>query len=114
MADIRLSTSVSRNELERRWALARRAMQDLGADALIAQGAANTVGIGGHFRWFTGACPLTSYPQTVIVPVEGGMTLVAHGAFDEERRLGGSDPAYPGVDRRLATPSFPAVAYTGP
>ena len=111
--DDRLSPNVSRRELERRWALARAAMKELGLEALVVQGAANTVGIGGHFRWFTGACPLTSYPQTVIFPAQGPMTLVAHGGFNSEARLGGSDGAYPGVERRLGTPSFPQVSYTG-
>jgi Xaa-Pro aminopeptidase len=111
--DDRLSPNVSRREFERRWAVARAAMKDLGLDALVVQGAANTVGIGGHFRWFTGACPLTSYPQSVIFPAQGPMTLVAHGGFNSEARLGGSDAAYPGVERRLGTPSFPQVFYTG-
>jgi Xaa-Pro aminopeptidase len=111
--DERLSPGVSRVELERRWALARASMDGLGADAIVVQGAANTVGIGGHFRWFTGACPLTSYPQTVLFPRNGAMTLVAHGGFGGEARLNGADPAYPGVDLRLGTPSFPAVHYTG-
>ena len=109
----RLSPAVSRAELERRWALARTRMRELGCEALVVQGAANTVGIGGHFRWFTGACALTSYPQTAIVPLQGAITLVAHGGLGSEARLGGRDPAYPGVDRRLGTASFPAVHYTG-
>jgi Xaa-Pro aminopeptidase len=111
--DERLSPGVSRAELDRRLALARATMQDLGCDALVVQGAANTVGIGGHFRWFTGASALTSYPQTVIVPLQGAMTLVAHGGLGSEASLGGADPVYPGVDRRLGTASFPAVHYTG-
>jgi Xaa-Pro aminopeptidase len=111
--DGRLSAGVSRAELERRWTLARDRMQELGCEALVVQGAANTVGIGGHFRWFTGASALTSYPQTVVVPRQGALTLVAHGGLGSEVRLGGIDPAYPGVDRRLGTASFPAVHYTG-
>src|SRR5262245_42125769 len=111
--DDRLSPSVSRYELERRWTLARAAMEAAGLEAMVVQGAANTVGIGGHFRWFTGACPLTSYPQSVVFPAQGPMTLVAHGGFNSEARLGGGDPAYPGVERRLGVPSFPQVHYTG-
>jgi Xaa-Pro aminopeptidase len=111
--DGRVSPGVSRVELERRWALARERMRELGCEALVVQGAANTVGIGGHFRWFTGASALTSYAQTAIVPLQGAITLVAHGGLGSEARLGGSDPAYPGVDRRLGTASFPAVHYTG-
>jgi Xaa-Pro aminopeptidase len=112
-ADERLSAGVSRAELERRWTLARERMQELGCEALVVQGAANTVGIGGYFRWFTGASALTSYAQTAIVPLQGALTLVAHGGLGSEARLGGTDAAYPGVDRRLGTASFPAVHYTG-
>lgn len=111
--DNRLSASVSQSEMERRWRLARERMTALGVDALIVQGAASLAGTGGYFRWLTGATPLTSYPQTAIVPIEGSLTLVAHGGFDSVASLGGKDPANPGVDRRLGTPSFPAVAYTG-
>jgi Xaa-Pro aminopeptidase len=109
----RLSAGVSRAEFERRWTLARARMRELGCEALVVQGAASTVGIGGHFRWFTGASALTSYPQTVVVPLQGAMMLVAHGGLGSEAKLGGTDPAYPGVDRRLGTASFPAVHYTG-
>lgn len=110
--DTRLSPSISRSEMERRWKLARECMSALDVDALVVQGAASLAGTGGYFRWLTGATPLTSYPQTAIVPIEGALTLVAHGGFHSSAKLGDSDPANPGVDRRLGTPSFPAVAYT--
>src|SRR2546429_43435 len=87
----RVSAGVSRAELERRWTLAQARMQELGCEALVVQGAANTVGIGGHFRWFTGASALTSYPQTAIVPLHGAITLVAHGGLGSEAKLDGTD-----------------------
>jgi Xaa-Pro aminopeptidase len=111
--DNRLSPSVSRAEMERRWRAAREAMPALGVEALVVQGAASLAGTGGYFRWFAGATPLTSYPQTVILPAQGSLTLVGHGGFDSVASLGGNDPANPGVDRRLGTPSFPGVPYTG-
>lgn len=111
--DSRLSPTVSRQEMERRWTLAREAMTSLKLDALVVQGAASLAGTGGYFRWLTGATPLTSYPQTAIVPLQDSLTLVGHGGFGSKVRLNGNDPANPGVDQRLGTPSFPAVAYTG-
>jgi Xaa-Pro aminopeptidase len=113
MTDNRLSVSVSRAEVERRWRLARESMAKLDVEALVVQGAANLAGTGGYFRWFSGATPLTSYPQSVILPLQGSLTLVAHGSFDSAASLGGNDPANPGVDQRFGTPSFPGIPYTG-
>lgn len=108
----RLSTTVSRGEMERRWKLARGAMATLDVEALVVQGAANLAGTGGYYRWLSGMVPLTSYPQTVIVPLQGMLTMVGHGGFGANIELDGNDPAMPGVGRRLGTPSFPAIAYT--
>lgn len=110
--DTRLSAPLSRGEMERRWKLAREAMATLGVDALVVQGAANLAGTGGYYRWLSGMVPLTSYPQTVIIPLQGTLTMVGHGGFGAKLELDGNDPAMPGVGRRLGTPSFPAIAYT--
>jgi Xaa-Pro aminopeptidase len=112
-ADNRMTASPSRAEMERRWRLAREAMASLGVDALVVQGAANLAGTGGYFRWLNGMVPLTSYPQTAIIPAQGALTLVAHGGFGAKIELDGNDPVMPGVGTRLGTPSFPAIAYTG-
>jgi Xaa-Pro aminopeptidase len=110
-SDQRLCNPLSRAELERRWAAARDAMT--GIDALLVQGACNLAGTGGYFRWFTGISAATSYPQTLVFPQDGLMTIVSHGPFDGDTTFDGDDPALPGVGRRLSAPSFPAVDYTG-
>jgi Xaa-Pro aminopeptidase len=107
----RLSPTVSGLELERRRTAVRKILDELDLDAAVVSGSCNAVGTGGHFRWLTGLCPLTSYPQTAILPHEGLISLVAHGAFGSESRPD-NDPALPFIGVRYGTPSFPAVAYT--
>jgi Xaa-Pro aminopeptidase len=80
-------------------------------DALIIQGVNNATGTGSYYRWFTGISVFSSYPQTVIVPREGLMTLVMHGAFNEEKTFDGSNSDFPGIGLRLGTPAFPGVNY---
>lgn len=109
--DERVCNPVSRGELERRWAAVRALMPDAGIDALVVQGANNIVGTGGYFRWLTGTSVQSSYPQTVIFPREGLMTLIWHGPFNEDTKFDGNEPALPGIGRRFGTPSFPAVNY---
>ncbi len=110
--DERTRDSLPRAELERRWAATREAMAEAKLDALIAQGANALTGGGGYFRWLTGTIPLGTYPQTIVFPADGPMTIVHHGAFDADAALDPAGPEAPGVGRRLTTPSFPAVGYT--
>ncbi|HXQ51399.1 MAG TPA: M24 family metallopeptidase [Stellaceae bacterium] len=109
--DERICNPVSMTELERRWAAARAAMREAKLDALVIQGACNAVGTGGYFRWFTGVSPIGSYPQTVIFPAEGLMSLVMHGPLNGDHDLRGEDATLPGIGRRLTTPHFPAIGY---
>ena len=94
--DERRCNPTSLPELERRRAAVRRQMPAAGIDALIIQGVNNATGTGGAYRWFTGISVFSSYPQTVIVPREGLMTLVMHGGFNEEKTFDGSNPDFPG------------------
>ncbi len=109
----RIRQSISRPEMERRWALARAEMQDAGVDAIVIQGANNLTGTAGHYRWLTGISVASSYPQTMIIPREGSSTLVMHGDFGGETKLGDKDAAFPGVGLRLTAPSFPACHTNG-
>jgi Xaa-Pro aminopeptidase len=111
--DERLCNPIALAELERRWSAARAAMREARLDALVIQGACNGVGTGGYFRWFTGVSPIGSYPQTVIFPAEGLMSLVMHGPLDGVGDLAGADATLPGIGRRVTTPQFPAIGYTG-
>lgn len=112
-ANERICTPLPLTELQRRWAAVRAQMPAAKIEALVIQGANNLAGIGGYSRWFTGTSALTSYPQSVIFPLDGLMTLVTHGPFHDDTKLDGTDQAFPGVGRRLCTPMFPAVDYTG-
>jgi Xaa-Pro aminopeptidase len=113
MSDIdeRTCHPVSRAELERRWSAVREAMRAEKLDALVVQGSNNFTGGGGYLRWLTGIAAVGTYPQTVIFPREGDMTVVHHGDFGGEAKV--SDAALPGIGRRVTTSSFPAVHYTG-
>jgi Xaa-Pro aminopeptidase len=88
-------------------------MASRGADALIVQGSNNLLGGGHYFRWFTGTSVFTTQPQTVLFPKEGLMTAMVHGPKGEVAELGGNHPEAPGIGRRVFTPSFPSVGYTG-
>jgi Xaa-Pro aminopeptidase len=112
--DPRICNPIPLAELERRWRLARAAMREHGFDALVVQGANNLAGTGGYFRWFTGVSAQGSYPQTVIFPQEGLMTLVCHGPLHGESDLKGEDASLPGIGRRRTTPAFPAIGYCVP
>lgn len=109
--DERLCDPVSMAELERRWRAVRAAMAEAALDALVVQGACNLAGTGGYFRWFTGVSPIGSYPQTVVFPRDGLMTLVCHGPRGGAHDLKGEDSTLPGIGRRLTTPMFPAIGY---
>ena len=112
--DERICNPIPLAELERRWRLARAAMREHGFDALVIQGANNLAGTGGYFRWFTGVPAQGSYPQTVIFPQDGLMTLVCHGPIHGDSDLKGEDATYPGIGRRRTTPAFPAIGYCVP
>jgi len=110
----RLCNPPSRGELERRWAGVREIMREERCDALILQAANNVNGTAGHFRWLTGVSVPSSYPQTLIFPLEGLSTVVMHGGFGERAELNDTDASAPGVGLRLFAPSFPGVNYCGP
>lgn len=111
-SDERVRNPISTAELERRWSRVREEMRQARFDALIVQGHNNLAGGGGYFRWFTGVSPMGTYPQTVIFPAEGPMTVLHHGDFGGEAALDPASAANYGIGRRVTTPSFPAISYT--
>ncbi len=112
-ASERFCHPVSRGELERRWAAVREIMREENCEALIVQGLNNFMGTGGHYRWLTGVSVATSYPSTLIFPLDGLSTAVAHGGFGERVEVNDTDPTAPGLGLRLFAPSFPGVNYCG-
>jgi Xaa-Pro aminopeptidase len=109
--DERLCNIVSTAELERRWALVRRRMEDEKIDVLVAHGTNGYGGGPGHFRWLTGIPVMNSYAQAVIFPRDGLATVIHHGDFGGHRENDPSTPEFRGIGERFMTPSFPAISY---
>jgi Xaa-Pro aminopeptidase len=106
----RLNTPISTTELERRWTAVREAMEAADLDVLVIQN--NSEAMGGYVRWFTDV-PGFQYPLTVILPREGKMRVVTHGAIGARRHLGPEgDGVFRGVSDVLTTASFSSAAYT--
>lgn len=110
--DERILNPVSMEELHRRWEAVRAQMQSAKIDALVVQGFANIVGLGGYYRWLTGINAANAKSQSVIFPAKGLMTLVKHGTFNDERTFDGANAYMPGVGLQLGTPNFCSVSYT--
>ncbi len=104
-----LHSPISDAEMERRWALARQVMDDLGVDALIAQ--AREDWVGSYVRWLTDVPANNGYPRTVVFHRDRPMTVIEMGPFGGDRDMSG-DPDHRGVGRMLHTPSFVSVGYT--
>jgi len=110
--DERLLHPISTPELERRWTAARRIMGEAGLDAIVAQSVNNQSGCG-YFRWLTDNPNAGSNPQTVIFPADGLMTVVQQGPFGRERATDGKTAPDRGIGKRVFSPSYPSVQYTG-
>jgi Xaa-Pro aminopeptidase len=106
----RITTPISIQELERRWAAARREMRERKIDALVMQNANDW--LGGYVKWFSDIPATNGYPKTVIFHAADPMTMIEMGGFGMVRKLKGADPVYRGVDEVIGSPSFLAVNYT--
>ena len=107
----RAVNAVSARELNRRWRLVRERMAAAGVDALVLQNSSDWVG--GYVRWFSNQPATNGYPTSIVFPREGGMTLIEQGPFGGARSAGAEELQATGIARRLTTPSYPSVAYTG-
>ena len=110
--DERILHPISTTELERRWNAARELMREAGLDALIAQSINNQSGCG-YFRWFTDNPNISNNPMTVIFPQDGLMTVFQQGPWGKERKFDGKSVPNRGVGKRVFSPSYPAIQYTG-
>jgi Xaa-Pro aminopeptidase len=110
--DERLLHPISAAELERRWGLARKFMRDMGVDAIVAQSVNSQSGCG-YFRWFNDLPNAGSNPQTVIFPIDGLMTIFQQGPWGGERKFDGKSAPNRGIGKRVFSPSYPSVQYTG-
>lgn len=108
---VRAVNAVSRAEIERRLRETRKRMRERGIDALVLQNSSDWVG--GYIRWFTNQPATNGYPSAVICPLDGGMSLIEQGPFDGVRVAGEAERSATAIARRLTTPSYPSVHYTG-
>jgi Xaa-Pro aminopeptidase len=105
----RLTTSISTEELERRWKAVRQMMRANRIDFLLMR--QDEEFLGGYVKWFSDFSARHSYPFTVIFPVDEEMTLIS---------CAGTPPADPfppqwavrGVKQRLGAPYFASIHYT--
>jgi Xaa-Pro aminopeptidase len=103
--------TVSVAELERRWRALRERMREQRIDVLVLQNSSDWVG--GYIRWFTNTPATNGYPTTVIFPLAGGMALIEQGPAGHVREFRDLETQSTGIARRLTTPSYPSVGYTG-
>lgn len=104
----KLTTFISKGELERRWKAVRDAMREEKVDYLVMQNVGEY--LGGYVKWFSGFSARHN-PFTVIFPVDEDMTLINHGPRPPAEA---SPPkwAVHGVKSRLGAPYIPSLHYT--
>ena len=107
----RAVNAVSLAELERRWRLVRHRMRELEIDALVLQNSSDWVG--GYVRWFSNQPATNGYPSSLVFPREDGISLIEQGPFGGLKESSDAELRATGIARRLTTPSYPSVGYTG-
>jgi Xaa-Pro aminopeptidase len=107
----RALNAVTIEELQRRWAAVRQQMRAFQLDALVVQNSSDWVG--GYIRWFSNQPATNGYPSALVFPIEGGMSMIEQGPFGGLRTASAEETAETGIARRLTTPSYPSVGYTG-
>jgi len=103
----RLVTSISTDELERRWKVSRDLMKDRGIDYLVMRN--DEEYFAGYVKWFTDIPARHSYPFTVIFPGDDEMTTITSSPPAEP---GPKAWALRGVKKRLGAPYYPSLHYT--
>lgn len=107
----RVVNAVSLNELQRRWRMVRDGMREQGIDALVMQNSSDW--IGGYVRWFSNQPATNGYPNTIVFPLDEGMSLIEQGPFGGARVASDAEQKESGIARRLTTPSYASVHYSG-
>lgn len=102
---------VSSSELHRRWKALRERMDEQKIDALVVQNSSDWVG--GYIRWFSNYPATNGYSSSLVFPRDGGMSLIEQGPFGGVRDFSAEEQQSSGIARRLTTPSYPSVSYTG-
>ena len=100
----RLKTKISKNELERRWAAVRHAMENEGLDFLIMTNVTDI--LGGYVKWFTDVSTKNNYPLTLIFPRDDEMTIIRHGP------RGITKPDIHGIKKQIGVPDLPSLGFS--
>jgi Xaa-Pro aminopeptidase len=103
--------AVSAVELARRWRAVRARMLEASIDALVVQNSSDWVG--GYVRWFSNQPATNGYPTSIVFPAVGGMSLIEQGPFGHLVEFDEAIAQVTGISRKLTTPSYPSVGYTG-
>ncbi len=104
-----VTTSISDQELERRWREIRKRMKEEKIDCLVMQN--DNEWLGGYVKWFTDVPAKNAQPHTVIFPVDEDMTTITHGG-KPPGDVGPPAWTLRGVKRRLTAPFFRSAAFT--
>ena len=105
----RINTPISTDELQRRWAAVRAAMEAAKIDVLVMQNSNDHMG--GYVKYFTDMPASNGYPFTLAFPRDDEMTVVTMGAFGQDRPPAVGSP-WRGVKRHLGTATFTSSYYT--
>ena len=106
-----VNTPIATAELERRWALIRKAMDASRIDVLIMHN--NNDYLGGYVKYFTDVPAMNGYPVTVIFPHQDLMTLIQHGPTGVVEQLPpNGDGLIRGVKTVMYCASFAPVGYS--
>jgi Xaa-Pro aminopeptidase len=103
--------AVSPAELARRWHAVRARMLEAEIDALVVQNSSDWVG--GYVRWFSNHPATNGYPTSIVFPASGGMSMIEQGPFGHLVEFDKLAAQTSGISRKLTTPSYPSVGYTG-
>lgn len=99
---------LSRQEMERRWALVRTYLSERRIDALVTQTTRDFHG--GYTKWLTDIP--SANPRTVIFHASDWMSVIDHGPMGRRRTMDGYDRDHPGVGELLTTAAVPSVHFT--
>jgi Xaa-Pro aminopeptidase len=69
--------------------------------------------VGGYIRWFTNRPATNGYLSSVVFAREAAMSLIEQGPFGLVQVASEATLRASGIGRRLTTPSYPSVGYTG-
>ncbi len=86
-------------------------MRERNIDALVVQNSSDWVG--GYIRWFSNQPATNGYPSSLVFLLDEAMAFIEQGPFGGVHEASVEEAQVTGVARRLTTPSYPSVGYTG-